>query len=84
MARGWESKSIEDQIDAAQARRDALSKKEFTDSEIERRKRKEGLLLERKRILRERESAHKKRHLALLDRTLAHVEAELAKVEDAC
>jgi hypothetical protein len=81
MARGWESKSIEDQISAAEARDEARAKQALTQSEIEHRKRKEGLLLERARITREMQDAHKRRYLVLLERALAHVEAELAKLE---
>lgn len=81
MARGWESKSIEDQISAAEAKEEAKARRALTASEIERRKRKEGLLLERARIVREMEKGHKRRYLVLLERALAHVEGELAKLE---
>ena len=81
MARGWESKAIEDQISAAEAKEEARAKQALTQSEIERRKRKEGLLLERTRITREMQDGHKRRYLVLLERALAHVEAELARLE---
>jgi len=81
MARGWESKSVEEQISAAEAKAEARAKQQLTTSEIERRKRKEGLLLERARIEREMLQGHKRRYLALLERSLAHVESELSKLE---
>jgi hypothetical protein len=81
MARGWESKAVEDQISAAEAREEARAKQALTESEIQRRKRKEGLLLERARITREMQEGHKRRYLVLLERALAHVEAELARLE---
>lgn len=81
MARGWESKAIEDQISAAEAREEARAKQALTESEIQRRKRKEGLLLERARITREMQEGHKRRYLVLLERALEHVEAELARLE---
>jgi hypothetical protein len=81
MARGWESKSVEDQIGAAEAERQARRKRALTADEIEQLKRKAGLLLERARIVREMERAHKRRHLVLLERGLAHIESELAKME---
>ena len=81
MARGWESKAIEDQISAAEARDEARAKRAQTASEMEHRKRKESLLLERARITREMQEGHKRRYLVLLERALAHVEAELAKFE---
>ena len=81
MARGWESKAVEDQISAAEARAGARAKQQLTDSEIQRQKQKEGLLLERARIEREMLQGHKRRYLALLERALAHVESELSKLE---
>jgi hypothetical protein len=81
MARGWESKAIEDQISAAEAKEEARAKQALTESEIKRRKRKESLLLERARITREMQEGHKRRYLVLLERALAHVEAELARFE---
>ena len=81
MARGWESKAIEDQISAAEAKEEARAKQALTESEIERRRQKESLLLERARITREMQEGHKRRYLVLLERALAHVEAELARFE---
>ncbi|MFY9608851.1 MAG: hypothetical protein WAU45_09585 [Blastocatellia bacterium] len=82
MARGWESKAVEDQIAAAEARKELREREALSDSEIERRRRKEGLLVERARLERERLQAHKRRYLELLDRTVKHIEMELAKLEE--
>jgi hypothetical protein len=81
MARGWESKAVEDQIDAADAKKEARRRRTLTVDEIEQLKRKEALLLERARIIREMERAYKRRHLGVLERGLAHIEAEIAKLE---
>jgi len=81
MARGWESKAVEDQIGEAQARKEARLKQTLTDSEIELQRRKEALLRERARIEREMERAFMRRHLVILERGLAHIDAELAKLE---
>jgi hypothetical protein len=83
MARGWESKSVEEQISAAEGAKAARKKRTLTAEEIEQRKREHGLLLERARIIREMERAHKRRHLVLLERGLAHIESELAKLKEA-
>ena len=83
MARGWESKAIEDQISAAEARKDAQAKEALTTVEIEQLKRKEGLLLERANIERQMKAANKRRHLVMLERALAHIEAEMEKLEQA-
>ncbi len=81
MARGWESKNIEDQISAAEAKQEASLKQRLTADEIEQQARKESLLLERTRLVREIESAHNARFIALLKRSLNHIETELAKFE---
>jgi hypothetical protein len=81
MARGWESKSVEEQITAAEDKQHDKDKAAVTASDIERRKRRQGLLLERARITREMEQSHKKRYLVLLERALAHIDAEIAKLE---
>ena len=81
MARGWESKGIEEQISAAEAKEEARAKEALTASDIERRKRIESLQLERTRLERELRAAHKRRHLVWLERTLVHVEAELARLQ---
>jgi len=81
MARGWESKSIEDQINAVEAKEDARVKEAVSVSDMERRKRKESLLFERTRLEREMRTASKRRHLDMLERALTHIEAELAKLE---
>ena len=82
MARGWESKSVEDQIAEAQTSRKAQRGRALAPEEIELQKRKQALLLERTRIIREMERAYKRRHLEILERGLAHIEAELAKLNN--
>jgi hypothetical protein len=82
VARGWESKAIEDQISAAEAKEDTRAKLALTALDMELRKRKQSFLLERTRIVREMEKSSKRRYLVLLERALAHVDAELAKLED--
>ena len=82
MARGWESKSIEEQqISAAEDKEHDRAKQASTASQIERRKQKEGLLLERARIVRQIQGGHKRGYLELLERALAHVEQELSNLE---
>jgi truncated hemoglobin YjbI len=81
MARGWESKAIEEQISAAEAKQEARAKQQLTAPDAERQRLKQGLMLERARIVREMEKSHKRRYLVLLERALKHVEAELAKLD---
>ena len=81
MARGWESKSIENQIDEAEAKKEARRKQSLTPDESQYLQRREALLRERARITREMERAYMRRHLVMLERGLAHIEAELAKLQ---
>ena len=82
MARGWESKAVEDQIFEAETRKDARRKRRLTPAETERLHRKETLQLERARIVREMERAYMRRHLVMLERGLAHIDAELSRLEE--
>jgi hypothetical protein len=81
MARGWESKAVEDQIGAIEAEKESRSRRALTSAELEQRTRREGLMMERARILRDMERGHKRRYLVLLERALAHVDAELARLD---
>lgn len=80
MARGWESKAVEDQLAEAEAKKEAQSKPRLAAEEIERRAKVEALTLDRTRIVRELEAARNPRYRALLEQSLAHVESELSKL----
>jgi hypothetical protein len=77
MARGWESKSIEIQIEEAggEARNEPGQDSLATDPE-ERRQR-EDLLLRRARVLQELASARNQRYRQLLEETLRHLDIGL-------
>ena len=81
MARGWESKAVEEQIGEQEAKQEARLKRRLTPRETEHLKRKETLMLERARIVREMERAYMRRHLVMLERGLSHIDSELAKLE---
>jgi hypothetical protein len=78
MARGWESKSVEQQIEDAQTdpNRSPASGGEL--EEIELRRRREGLLLQRARVLQEIEQARNPRYRELLNAMLHHLETQLS------
>jgi hypothetical protein len=78
MARGWESKSVEAQIEGAdsEAKTDAGAGPRKEPLEI--RNKREGLMLQRSRILQEKASARNPRYRSMLDEALNHVEMELA------
>ena len=82
MARGFESKSVEsNRQDAEEERATRSSNRKRPDiHEIERRQKREGLELSRRRILHEMESANERRR-ASLQAALAHLDNELAKIQ---
>lgn len=77
MARGWESKSVEDQIAASEDRKAAAAKKVRTADEIARESRKQGLLLSRTKIVRDIENARDERHRAALQQALDYIDGQI-------
>ena len=80
MARGWESKSVEGQIEEFASNRRASSKERLTPEQIELQSQRESLLLSRKRVLHDIEQSHNPRHLKLLQESLAYLDAKLAEL----
>lgn len=77
MARGWESKSVEDQIDSAKAEREARSKPHLSAEQREQEDRKRSLLLSRAQILNRLKTAANPRYRAQLQSALDHLELQL-------
>ena len=75
MARGWESKSVESQMEAAGERK--ARRRELSADEIVLEKKKDSLLLQRTRVLREMQST---RASSQLNAALKFLEDELKKV----
>ena len=81
MARGFESKSVEsNRQDLEEARQSRASGARPDVHEIERRQKREGLELSRRRIVNEMDSTTNDRHRESLRAALAHLESELAKL----
>jgi len=78
MARGWESKSVESQIDMAEARRPIPVGVVQTPAALEAIRKKEGILLSRTRVIRDLESAQNPRYRAVLSKALADLDAQLS------
>ena len=81
MARGWESKAVEDQIEQATER--ALrqqSPEDLSPEDRARRERLESLRLSRTRTLDQLESATRPAHRQMLQRTLRALEAEMEEL----
>jgi predicted Zn-dependent peptidase len=83
VARGWESKAVEDQMDAAQADKAAQQTPTLTLDEREQRARKQSLLLSRSRTVSLLELARNERYRSQLKRTLEHLDEQLRELEKA-
>ncbi len=79
MARGWESKSVEDQ--QAQAAEDAGKKsKQATPEELAARKRVAELGLMKKKLQHDLEAATNPRHREMLEKALSDLDRQIQKV----
>ena len=83
MARGWESKSVEDQISAREAEAQRSAKVTFTPQQREIQSKRDGLLLLRIRTLSTLQSAQDARYRKQQEHALAHLDAELAALDSA-
>jgi len=81
VARGWESKSVEDQINQRQETDKYSRKNKPSPQDLERKTKKAGMLLSRTRTLTALESSRDDRYRALLQRTLEHLDSELEKLK---
>lgn len=82
MARGWESKSVGDQIESAQSRppRGLSGDTGPSVAEVELARKRENLLLSKTRVMRELESSKNPRYMLLLNRELQALEERLKKL----
>jgi hypothetical protein len=78
MARGWESKSVEEQQSQSDAGPSG-PRVRLTPVQAEARRRKESLQLARKHILRQLETVHNPFHRKALEDALADLEARLSR-----
>ena len=83
MARGWESKAVESQIEAARSDQTASAKDPLTPEKAAAWLKKETLLLARTRLLQQLRSAQNPRHREIIEKALADLEKQLAANEDA-
>ncbi len=80
MARGWESKSVEAQIEENNSETSNDSEQKVSPEELQTVFRKNELVLSRKHILQQLELSSNERYLELLRRTLAGLDAEIASL----
>ena len=83
MARGWESKSVEEQIESAQSRpaRGMRAGIELSAAQVSLVREKENLTLSRTRVLHQIESSQNPRYLQLLKRELKVLQEKLCKLK---
>ena len=81
MARGWESKAVEDQVASAESERASRGRPTLTDRERARLSHLQGLKLSRAKILHDLQSASNGRHRAMLQQALAHLDREIDGVD---
>ena len=79
MARGWESKSVEEQ-QAQYAESQGNLGRKLAPDELAKWHVKNGLLLSRKRIIRQLESAQNPQRRTMLESALSHLEAQIARL----
>jgi Cft2 family RNA processing exonuclease len=82
MARGWESKSVEDQIQERESRAsESSSQQKLTPEELQRRNKREGILMARTRTLTSLQTACGGRHRGHLEQVLADLDKQLAELD---
>ncbi|MBS1857977.1 MAG: hypothetical protein JST11_21590 [Acidobacteria bacterium] len=83
MARGWESKSVEAQIDMAESRSATATARKLTPEALEVVRKREGLQLSRTRVLHELDSVQNPRYKAVLTKALADLDTQIAALSEA-
>jgi hypothetical protein len=77
MARGWESKAVESQIESAEHRHTSPKEVRLTPTELRRVQQLEGLQLSRTRVLNDIQHATNPRYRDQLQGALRHLESQI-------
>ncbi len=80
MARGWESKSVEQQQEEHTAQSQTVRAPLSPDDQRRNRKR-EGLLLSRGHLVQQLQAASNSRHRQMLERSIAELDSQLSSLE---
>jgi hypothetical protein len=80
MARGWESKSVEDQIGDAEAAKDDREKLNLSHQGRVRENQRQNLLLSRTQIMGRLKAATNAQYRTQLEQALKHLEAQLSEL----
>src|ERR1700676_992366 len=79
VARGWESKSVEEQ-QAQAVSTPSPAKLPLTPAQIVSQRQRQGLMLSRQRVLQQLDAAQNPRHREILQNALADLDAQLARL----
>lgn len=83
MARGWESKSVEEQIELAAEKAASLkSETKVNEAEAAKQRELESLELSRTRVLQDIESSNNPKYKEMLQRSLAFLDEKLARASE--
>jgi hypothetical protein len=80
MARGWESKAIEAQVEAA-SNDDSKNVKRLTPAQLEADRKKKSMLLSRSRILQDLNESKSPRYKKILTAALADLDEKLSQLD---
>jgi hypothetical protein len=81
MAKGWESKSVESQVEDSQAQDSGKRGVQLTPAQIDTRRRREVLILSRSRVERDLQLSQDQRYRDLLTRALSDIEAQISALD---
>jgi hypothetical protein len=82
MARGWESKAVEAQIEEAEARAELAQRLKLTAEEVARERQRESLELSRTRVLQDLESARNPKYRDILKKSLQFLEEKIRELPE--
>jgi predicted component of type VI protein secretion system len=80
MARGWESKSVEQQQEEMLERR-GVARAPISPQEQQHQQKREGLLLSRSRLTQQLQAASNPRHRQMLEQAIAELDRQLSSFE---
>ena len=80
MARGWESKSVEQQQEERSEKR-TTARAPLSPEHQQRNRRREGLLLSRERLSQQLQAAGNPRHRQMLEQSIAELDRQLSLLE---
>lgn len=81
MARGWESKSVESQMDSAKEEQPQNSKGQLTAAQRQAQRERQGLIMTRSRVLQQIESSSNEVYIRSLRQALTELDEKIAKIK---